>query len=142
MQRDLRTASRGPRPARPGDRDLSKPLPAALSWWVLVGFAAAVLGALVLEVLPWWVGAWYGAWSLLAFTLYGLDKAAAKRGASRVSEQTLHLVDVVGGWPGALVAQQVFRHKTRKRSFRRVFWAGVVLNLVVLVVVAVWFAGR
>jgi len=112
---------------------------------VLVGFAAAVLGALVLEVLPWWVGAWYGACSLLAFTLYGLDKAAAKRGASRVSEQTLHLVDVVGGWPGALVAQQVFRHKTRKRSFRRVFWAGVVLNLVVLVVlvvVAVWFAGR
>ena len=112
---------------------------------MLVGFAAAVLGALVLEVLPWWVGAWYAAWSLVAFTGYGLDKAAAKRGASRVSEQTLHLVDVVGGWPGALVAQQMFRHKTRKRSFRRVFWAGVVLNLVVLVVlvvVAVWFAGR
>lgn len=104
---------------------------------MLAGFAAAVLGALALGVLPWWVGVWYAAWSLVAFTGYGLDKAAAKRGASRVSEQTLHLVDVVGGWPGAIVAQQVFRHKTRKRSFRRVFWAGVVLNLAALVVVAV-----
>ena len=52
-----------------------------------------------------------------------------------MSEQTLLTLSLLCGWPGALVAQQVFRHKTRKRSFRRVFWGTVTLNVLLLAVV-------
>lgn len=143
MPADSRTASRGSsgRAVR-GDRDLARPLPAALSWGVLLGFAALLAGALLLAAVPWWVAGWYAAWSIVAFASYGVDKAAAKRSAGRVPERTLHLVDLAGGWPGALVAQQVFRHKTRKRSFRRVFWAGVALNVLALAVALAWWLGR
>ena len=48
---------------------------------------------------------------------YGLDKAAARRDGQRVSEKTLIAIGMLCGWPGALVAQQLFRHKTRKEPF-------------------------
>ncbi|RXZ43188.1 DUF1294 domain-containing protein [Agromyces binzhouensis] len=120
------------RPLPPGlswGRDLSRPLPPGLSWGALAAFATALTLGLLLDVVPWWLAAWFAAASLVAFAAYGIDKAAARRGGSRMPEQTLHLIDVAGGWPGALVAQQLFRHKTRKRTFRRAFWLTVVLNL-------------
>lgn len=101
---------------------------------VLVVFAAAIAVAVVAAWLPWWVPAWYGAVSLVAFVAYGLDKRAAKRGGPRTSESALLMMGFVGGWPGAVVAQQLFRHKTRKRSFRRAFWLTVVVNALVLAV--------
>ncbi|WP_082496875.1 DUF1294 domain-containing protein [Microbacterium sp. Leaf288] len=118
-------------PERPG-RDLSKPLPAALSWITLIVFAGAFAGAYFVFQLAWWVPALYGAASVVAFAAYGIDKAAARRQANRISEQTLLILGLIGGWPGALVAQQVFRHKTRKRSFRRAFWGTVGVNVLVL----------
>ena len=66
--------------------------------------------------------------SLLSFIMYAADKSAARKGASRTPENTLHLLSLAGGWPGALIAQQKFRHKTRKQSFRSVFWVTVLLN--------------
>lgn len=153
MARETSTAARGARPAAsrstgrrgaapksPADRDLSKPLPAALSWSVLAAFAAVVAAAVTAGLAPWWIAAWYGAASLVAFAAYGFDKLAARRGSPRVPERTLHLVDVVGGWPGAIVAQQWFRHKTRKRSFRRVFWAGVAVNVLAAGALVAWLA--
>ena len=118
-------------PERPA-RDLSKPLPAALSWITLIVFAGAFAGAYFVFQLAWWVPTLYGAASVVAFAAYGIDKAAARRQANRVSEQTLLILGLIGGWPGALVAQQVFRHKTRKRSFRRAFWGTVGVNVLVL----------
>jgi uncharacterized membrane protein YsdA (DUF1294 family) len=118
-------------PARP-EHDLSRPLPPALSWTVLGTFGVALTAAVLVLGLSWWVPAWYLAASVVALAAYGLDKAAARRDAPRTSEQTLLLIGTVGGWPGALVAQQLFRHKTRKRSFRRAFWASVVVNAVAL----------
>jgi uncharacterized membrane protein YsdA (DUF1294 family) len=50
----------------------------------------------------------------------------------RTPESTLHLLSVLGGWPGALVAQQMFRHKSRKLEFQIVFWLTVLLNCGVL----------
>ncbi|MEH6583357.1 MAG: DUF1294 domain-containing protein [Halioglobus sp.] len=66
--------------------------------------------------------------SAIAFLVYAMDKSAAKSGAWRTSESTLHWLSLVGGWPGGLVAQQVLRHKSKKQSFRTVFWVTVILN--------------
>ena len=75
--------------------------------------------------------------SVLAILAYAVDKHAAQTGAYRISEQTLLLLGLFGGWPGALLAQRLFRHKTVKRSFQAVFWASVVGNLVLVTVALV-----
>jgi uncharacterized membrane protein YsdA (DUF1294 family)/cold shock CspA family protein len=64
----------------------------------------------------------YPSASLFSFLQYWWDKSSAQAGRWRTPENTLHLVELVGGWPGALVAQQCFRHKTRKPSFQLVVW--------------------
>lgn len=56
--------------------------------------------------------------SVVTFAAYGFDKRRAARGGRRVPERTLHLLEALGGWPGALVASAVFRHKTQKLGFR------------------------
>ena len=68
--------------------------------------------------------------SLIAFGMYGVDKTAAQRKAWRVSEKNLHFVSLLGGWPGALIGQEIFRHKTTKASFQAEFRISVALNLV------------
>lgn len=70
--------------------------------------------------------------SFITLLTYGYDKFAAESRSWRVSESTLLLLGLLGGWPGAIVAQQGFRHKTCKLSFRRQFWATVVVNMGVL----------
>ncbi|WP_028620089.1 DUF1294 domain-containing protein [Pseudomonas sp. Ant30-3] len=72
----------------------------------------------------------YGIVSLLAFFLYWGDKRKARTDRWRTPENVLHAVEFAGGWPGALLAQQVFRHKTRKVSFQILFWAIVLLHQV------------
>lgn len=76
----------------------------------------------------WMLWAYPGA-SIVAFATYAADKSAAQRGAWRTSEQTLHLLALLGGWPGALLAQQMLRHKSTKAEFRAVFWGTVMLNI-------------
>ncbi len=70
--------------------------------------------------------------SSLAFVLYGLDKRSAIRDKPRISERTLHLLSVFGGWPGAHLARITFRHKTLKVSFRIVFWVIVMIHLTLI----------
>lgn len=96
----------------------------AIAACVLAAFAAAVGAGL----LPYSLAALYGAASVLAFLAYGLDKSAARADRRRIPENTLHLFGLAGGWPGALVAQQVFRHKSSKASFQLAFWTTVVVN--------------
>ncbi|WP_256577951.1 DUF1294 domain-containing protein [Pseudomonas sp. Irchel s3h17] len=72
----------------------------------------------------------YGIASLLAFFLYWSDKRKARADSWRTPENVLHAVELAGGWPGALLAQQVFRHKTRKVSFQALFWIIVLLHQV------------
>ena len=36
---------------------------------------------------------------------------------------------MLGGWPGGLIAQQQFRHKTVKESFQAFSWVTVLINL-------------
>lgn len=70
----------------------------------------------------------YAVASLLTFFLYWRDKHSALKDRWRTPETTLHFFELAGGWPGALVAQQVFRHKTRKLSYQLAFWLIVVLH--------------
>lgn len=100
---------------------------------------ALLLGALQLAApLPRPVPLLYGALSTALFLVYGLDKWAATRGKARVAETSLHLVALLGGWPGALLGQQIFRHKTAKPVFLRLTWAMVALNVSLLL--ALWWA--
>src|SRR5882724_1603314 len=73
------------------------------------------------------------AMSIIVALPYWSDKEAARRGDWRISEATLHLVDLFGGLPGGLVAQQVFRHKTAKPSFANVTWSIALVQSLVLV---------
>jgi uncharacterized membrane protein YsdA (DUF1294 family) len=68
--------------------------------------------------------------SILSFLLYRADKTAALRGRWRIPEANFHLLALLGGWPGALLAQRMFRHKNRKPEFQAFFWFTVITNLV------------
>jgi uncharacterized membrane protein YsdA (DUF1294 family) len=94
------------------------------STFIMAGMLLAAVVALALVV-------WLDAHAVIAVlaglnvatvALYGYDKWCAGRERSRVPEWALHCFAFAGGSPGALLAQQLFRHKTRKRSFRIVFW--------------------
>src|SRR5947208_16593451 len=80
-----------------------------------------------------------GVLSLVCFLAYGLDKRQAANGGRRVSERTLHLMAFLGGWPGALLGQRQFRHKTQKVTFRIVFWMVVMAHVGVAGAVAYAF---
>jgi uncharacterized membrane protein YsdA (DUF1294 family) len=67
--------------------------------------------------------------SIVALTLCAIDKRRARLHAWRISEATLHAVELFGGWPGAWIAQRLFRHKLQKGSYTAVFWAIVALHI-------------
>lgn len=103
--------------------------PGSSSVLVATAFLLFVGMLVVMEKVPPFILGLYVVASILAFTAYALDKLAARRGAWRTQESTLHLLSLAGGWPGALVAQQKLRHKSKKQSFRAAFWGTVALNL-------------
>ena len=76
--------------------------------------------------------------SVVCFAAYAMDKRAARTNRRRTPEQTLLLLGLACGWPGAFLAQVMLRHKTSKRSFQMKFWLTVVINiaLVALVIAA------
>ncbi|KGM54724.1 hypothetical protein N800_02305 [Lysobacter daejeonensis GH1-9] len=119
--------------AAPRRRSASSPLRRiprlALGMLVLLCItAAAVVGRLPVSVaLAYWTV------SFVTYLVYWRDKDAAGASESRVPESTLHLLDLLGGWPGALIAQQQFRHKTVKVPFQSTFWLTVLLNVAALV---------
>ena len=94
----------------------------------IIFLIAVALAALAGRV-PVWLPGVYLLASLVTFTLYGFDKARAKRLQWRIPEGTLHFWELVGGWPGALVAQQSYRHKTQKLSFKLVLWFIILLHI-------------
>lgn len=75
--------------------------------------------------------------SIICFAMYAVDKSAARKGTQRIPERTLLSVGYLGGWPGALVAQHTFRHKTRKQPFRSRFAVTIVASVATLVVLLV-----
>ena len=102
------------------------PMLLAISVIVVVG-AAVIAGWLPFFVLLLYLGA-----SGITFLVYALDKSAARRDRWRTRESTLHLLGVIGGWPGALAAQRMLRHKSAKPSFQAMFWISVAINVAVV----------
>jgi uncharacterized membrane protein YsdA (DUF1294 family)/cold shock CspA family protein len=75
----------------------------------------------------------YGVSSFGSIIGYWIDKNAAIKKNWRISETVLLLLGLVGGWPGAILAQEFFRHKTRKGTFRYLFWMTVAINMAAFV---------
>ncbi|MEM7626321.1 MAG: DUF1294 domain-containing protein [Planctomycetota bacterium] len=96
------------------------------------GFTRLLLGYLVVMSVM----------SPVTFVVYAWDKWRATRDGWRVSEKTLHLLEFLGGWPGAWAAQRWVRHKSRKKSYRRVFWLIVAVHITGVAAAAWWFVGR
>ena len=91
-------------------------------------FFVFVVGSVLSGKLPFAVLVLYLAASVITFGAYAFDKSAARNEQWRTQESTLHFLALVGGWPGALAAQRLLRHKSKKQSFQFVFWATVVFN--------------
>ncbi|WAC75515.1 cold shock and DUF1294 domain-containing protein [Roseateles sp. SL47] len=101
--------------------------------WLIPLFASLVLLTHLAWPLPHALWGLYMAMSLATFIVYALDKRAARLGQWRVKEVTLHGLALLCGWPGALLAQHLLRHKSAKASFRRTFWLSTVLNILLFV---------
>ncbi|MEP6503137.1 MAG: DUF1294 domain-containing protein [Betaproteobacteria bacterium] len=114
-----------PRTAKPRGK------PSLASLLAVAAFAVAYVAVALLRGVPAWASALYLGASALCFVLYAVDKQAAVAGRDRISESTLLSLGFVGGWPGAIVAQQLFRHKTSKLAFRVRFWLSVVANVAI-----------
>lgn len=97
--------------------------------FAIPAFLIVYVAVAVIWKLPPWVSGLYAGLSAITFVAYALDKSAANSGAWRTPENTLHMLAIAGGWPGALLAQQLLRHKSTKQPFRQVFWATVLLNV-------------
>ena len=83
--------------------------------------------------------AWYTILSGVTYLAYAHDKRRSRGRGWRVSEKTLHTLELLGGWPGAYLASSRLRHKTRKRSFRVKRAAMTTLNLAALIaLINVW----
>jgi uncharacterized membrane protein YsdA (DUF1294 family)/cold shock CspA family protein len=101
-------------------------------------FLIAVLAAVVMGRAPWWLIPWYVVLSLVTFIAYGWDKVSAKGGHRRTPESSLHTLEMLGGWPGAWLAQPLWRHKSRKESFRAAFQVAAAVNVLGLIAIVVF----
>mgnify|MGYP006086829861 CR=1 FL=1 len=90
---------------------------------------AWLLFSTVTGKLPLMVTGIYLVVSLITFIAYAIDKSAAKNGRWRTQENTLHTLALIGGWPGAFMAQNSLRHKSSKAEFKRAYWLTVLVNL-------------
>ena len=91
-------------------------------------FLALVAAAVIVGSLHWAVLVLYVLASVVTYSAYANDKYAAQTGRWRTKEGTLLLLGLAGGWPGGLMAQYRFRHKTKKISFQVAYWLTVGLN--------------
>lgn len=84
------------------------------------------------KLIPMQIVCLYVIMSVAAFLMYAKDKSAAEGGKWRTTERTLHALSLLGGWPGAKIAQSFLRHKSQKLSFRITYWLTVTANCSVL----------
>ena len=110
---------------------MSEKFPIYLAGIFMLGLLLSYLQFL----LPTWIFVLYASSSAISVVMYIIDKSKARQGGQRIPEITLHFLAIIGGWPGAAIAQQSLKHKNRKKSFRVGFWLTVLFNLACFV----WF---
>ena len=102
-----------------------------------IGFSLAfllmIIALVYLQKLSGVIIYFYLMLSIITFSFYRMDKFSAKKRYWRISEKRLHFMSLFGGWPCALLAQQILRHKSSKRSFRIISVLTVLVNLASLV---------
>lgn len=101
---------------------------------LIVVYVIFLLLATMLKALPSWLWLYSLLINAVCYWQYAQDKHAAQQNQRRVPEQTLHLLAVLGGWGAAWFAQQKLRHKTQKQPFRQIYFATIVLNIMLLCV--------
>lgn len=104
---------------------------AAAFIFVVLFFTALGMLVYLSRIIPAFIIGLYAVASAVTFITYAIDKSAAQHGRWRTAEGTLHLMSLMGGWPGALIAQQTLRHKSRKQEFQWVYKITAVLNVAV-----------
>ena len=97
-----------------------------LTWadWLIVA-GLLILPGIALAYWDWdWrkAAAVFAAISAVTYVAYAHDKRRARSRGWRVAEVTLHLLEAIGGWPGAFLAQRRLRHKCSKLGYQLVFW--------------------
>ncbi|MCE0364818.1 DUF1294 domain-containing protein [Klebsiella pneumoniae] len=100
----------------------------------LVCYSLLLLTAVGSALLPYPLAMWFLLSSLLTWLIYGADKLAARKAWRRVPGAGNHAAGAGpgGSWPGAILGQQCFRHKTQKQPFRTRFFISVALNVAAL----------
>ena len=102
--------------------------PSSLGTYFTITFCLLIALSALLGRLPLAIVGLYFTSSIVTFLAYAIDKSAAQNDRWRTKESTLHLFGLVGGWPGALLAQKTLRHKSKKQEFQTVFWVTVIAN--------------
>jgi len=95
-----------------------------------------------MQILLWIYAGWTLLFSAINFILCGWDKRQAIKDRWRVPEKRLHLIELLGGWPGSWLAQRLFRHKTVKSSYRIIFGLIVLVHLSAWASLFAWWLSR
>jgi len=95
---------------------------------LFLGFACLIIFLFNSALIPLTLIELYAAMSIITFLIYAKDKKAAQSDAWRTPESTLHTLSLLGGWPGAAVAQSFLRHKSNKAAFKVTHWLMVLAN--------------
>ncbi|WP_371372489.1 DUF1294 domain-containing protein [Thalassotalea aquiviva] len=98
-------------------------------YYLSIGFLLFIIGAYFSGLITINLLYIYFATSVITFIAYAIDKSKARQGLWRTKESTLHLLALAGGWPGAAIAQQALRHKSKKGEFRGMFWITALINV-------------
>lgn len=137
QQQPMQAAARRHRSAPPESTRRREPAPTSsttLPFLVLaIGYAALLGYGVSVSRIPLIALGMLLLISSLTFFVYGFDKHAAETGRWRTQESTLHLLALLGGWPGAWCAQRLFRHKVRKARFMTVYWATALVHIAAVV---------
>ncbi len=86
-----------------------------------------------MKITPEYILIYLLAINLMAFTGFYMDKRASRYSTWRIPEASLLVLTFLGGTLGAILARNIFRHKTKKTSFRAKFFFVVAAQIFVVI---------
>jgi len=106
----------------------------------IISLAAALLLFEALYIITHWNAyvLWILSFSIVTFSLFGIDKSLSKTERTRIPESVLHLFTLLGGFPGQILGRIVFHHKTnfkRHPSFTIVLVISIVIQIGLIILI-------